>query len=173
MYVAENEVQGAAARSCRCWPCRWSPCSAAWRWPSTSVAWRWPRRNARMRPIWRPLPACGRSTPAAAPIRRRPPPTRKNAAIANPILGKTLTASEIAVTHGAYHYNPTSQTFAPQFPPSGERQLRPHPGDDHAPGAAACSPRSSGSSSTTVDRHGHRGLPARATWPSCWTTRAR
>jgi Flp pilus assembly protein TadG len=43
----------------------------------------------------------------------------QNAAIANLILGKSLTASEIAVTHGAYHYNPTSQTFAPQFPPSG------------------------------------------------------
>jgi Flp pilus assembly protein TadG len=43
----------------------------------------------------------------------------QNAAIANPILGTTLLASEVAVTHGAYHYNYTSQTFAPQFPPSG------------------------------------------------------
>jgi len=43
----------------------------------------------------------------------------QNAAVANPILGQTLAASEIAVTHGAYHYNSSSQTFAPQFPPSG------------------------------------------------------
>jgi Flp pilus assembly protein TadG len=43
----------------------------------------------------------------------------QGAAMANPILGQTLTASEIAVTHGAYHYTAASQTFAPQFPPSG------------------------------------------------------
>jgi hypothetical protein len=43
----------------------------------------------------------------------------QNAAITNPILGQTLTSAEIAVTHGAYHYNATSKTFAPQFPPSG------------------------------------------------------
>ena len=44
-----------------------------------------------------------------------PPPlaNAQNAAIANPILGTTLAAAEIAVTHGAYHYNSTSQTFAP------------------------------------------------------------
>ncbi len=41
----------------------------------------------------------------------------QNAAIANLILGQTLAAAEIAVTHGAYHYNSTSQTFAPAFPP--------------------------------------------------------
>ncbi len=43
----------------------------------------------------------------------------QNAAIANPILGQALAASEIAVTHGAYHYDSSSQTFSPQFPPSG------------------------------------------------------
>jgi len=43
----------------------------------------------------------------------------QNAAIANPILGVTLTAPEIAVTNGAFHYDPIAQTFAPQFPPSG------------------------------------------------------
>jgi Flp pilus assembly protein TadG len=43
----------------------------------------------------------------------------QNAAIANPILGQALTNSAVAVTHGAYHYNSATQTFAPQFPPSG------------------------------------------------------
>ena len=43
----------------------------------------------------------------------------QNAAITNLIVGTALTSPEIAVTHGSYHYNSASQTFAPQFPPSG------------------------------------------------------
>lgn len=33
------------------------------------------------------------------------------------VLGKTLAVSEIAVQHGAYHYDMTNQTFSAQFPP--------------------------------------------------------
>jgi hypothetical protein len=39
------------------------------------------------------------------------------AAIANPILSQALTSSQVTVQHGAYHYNYSSMTFTPQFPP--------------------------------------------------------
>lgn len=39
------------------------------------------------------------------------------AAGANQILGKAVPGGEVSVRHGAYHYDPSSQTFYPQFPP--------------------------------------------------------
>jgi Flp pilus assembly protein TadG len=41
----------------------------------------------------------------------------QNAAIANPITSATLTAAEITVQHGAFHYDATAQTFTPNIPP--------------------------------------------------------
>jgi Flp pilus assembly protein TadG len=44
----------------------------------------------------------------------------QNAAGDNRVLGKPVTAADIpatAVQHGAYHYDPTTQTFSAQFPP--------------------------------------------------------
>src|SRR5262245_46359154 len=41
----------------------------------------------------------------------------QNTAAADVILGVPTQTSEVAVQHGAYHYDPTAQTFAPQFPP--------------------------------------------------------
>ncbi|HEV3166440.1 MAG TPA: pilus assembly protein TadG-related protein, partial [Isosphaeraceae bacterium] len=38
-------------------------------------------------------------------------------AAANPVLSKALTSAEITVTYGSYHYDTTSQTFDPQYPP--------------------------------------------------------
>ena len=35
----------------------------------------------------------------------------------NTILGTQIASGEVAVQHGAYHYNYTSQTFSPEFPP--------------------------------------------------------
>jgi Flp pilus assembly protein TadG len=40
------------------------------------------------------------------------------AAAANPILSRPPQAGDVAVQHGAYHYDQASQTFAPQFPPT-------------------------------------------------------
>jgi hypothetical protein len=39
------------------------------------------------------------------------------AGAANKILGRNIPVSEISVRHGAYHYDATSMTFSPQFPP--------------------------------------------------------
>ncbi len=39
------------------------------------------------------------------------------AAVANRVLGQSVTTSQVAVVHGAYHYDSTAKTFAPQFPP--------------------------------------------------------
>ena len=36
---------------------------------------------------------------------------------ANVILGKAIPTANVVMTHGAYHYDSTSQTFYPQFPP--------------------------------------------------------
>jgi Flp pilus assembly protein TadG len=36
----------------------------------------------------------------------------------NAVLGTTLQSSEVAVQHGSYHYNYSSQTFSPMFPPA-------------------------------------------------------
>ena len=96
----------------------------------------------------------------------------QNAAIANPILGQTLAASEIAVTHGAYHYNSSSQTFAPQFPPSGT--------DNYGLTQVTITHQVAGTFAQDL-RHATSPpspprpsrLTGRATWPSCWTTRAR
>ena len=38
-------------------------------------------------------------------------------AAANTVLGTSVPAANVTMTHGAYHYNPTTQTFSPQFPP--------------------------------------------------------
>src|SRR5271166_4520325 len=38
-------------------------------------------------------------------------------AAANTVLGTSIPAANVTMTHGAYHYNPTTQTFSPQFPP--------------------------------------------------------
>ena len=38
-------------------------------------------------------------------------------AAANTVLGTSIAAANVTMTHGAYHYNPTTQTFSPQFPP--------------------------------------------------------
>ena len=125
----------AAVRSCRCWPCRWLPCSDAWRWPSTSAAWRWPRRNARMRPTWRPSPARGRSAPAAAANQAAATTNAQNAAIANPILG----ADPYGRGNRRHPRRLPLQSDQPDVRAAvsavGDRQLQPHPGDDHAPGA--------------------------------------
>ena len=43
----------------------------------------------------------------------------QNAAIANKILGQALAASEIAVTHGAYHYTSSTQSLRRRFPRKG------------------------------------------------------
>jgi Flp pilus assembly protein TadG len=40
-------------------------------------------------------------------------------AMKNTILGTPILDNEVSVRHGAYHYNYGSQTFAPEFPPSG------------------------------------------------------
>ena len=39
------------------------------------------------------------------------------AAGANTVLGIAVPAANVTMTHGAYHYNPATQTFSPQFPP--------------------------------------------------------
>jgi Flp pilus assembly protein TadG len=39
------------------------------------------------------------------------------AACANQILGASVTASQVAVVHGTYHYNSAAMTFTPVFPP--------------------------------------------------------
>ena len=39
------------------------------------------------------------------------------AADANQILGQAVQSSQVAVVHGTYHYNSTSMTFSPVFPP--------------------------------------------------------
>ena len=41
----------------------------------------------------------------------------KAVAAANTVLGTSVPAANVTMTHGAYHYNPTTQTFSPQFPP--------------------------------------------------------
>lgn len=40
----------------------------------------------------------------------------RNAAVANPILSVALLNSEIALLHGAYHYDTNSRSFIPQYP---------------------------------------------------------
>src|SRR5208283_4260808 len=39
------------------------------------------------------------------------------AAAANTVLSTHVAAANVTMTHGAYHYNPNTQTFSPQFPP--------------------------------------------------------
>jgi Flp pilus assembly protein TadG len=41
----------------------------------------------------------------------------QSAAALNPVLSVPLQSSELTITYGAYHYDPTSQTFYPQYPP--------------------------------------------------------
>ena len=41
----------------------------------------------------------------------------KAAAMANTILSEPIVDADVTIQHGAYHYDPTSQTFTPQFPP--------------------------------------------------------
>ncbi len=41
----------------------------------------------------------------------------QNIAAQNLVLGKPVAASEMTITHGAYHYDPTQRLFIPQFPP--------------------------------------------------------
>ena len=112
-----TKLQGAAARSCRCWPYRWSPCSAcvalAIDVGRLAVAQSECQNAADVAAITgvRTLTTGSGTNQTAATT------NAQNAAIANLILGQTLAAAEIAVTHGAYHYNSTSQTFAPAFPP--------------------------------------------------------
>jgi Flp pilus assembly protein TadG len=43
--------------------------------------------------------------------------TAQAAAAINPILSKAATASQVSIQHGAYHYDYSSQTFTPTFPP--------------------------------------------------------
>ena len=43
--------------------------------------------------------------------------TAQAAAAINPILSQVASSSQVAVQHGAYHYNYSSMTFTPQFPP--------------------------------------------------------
>jgi hypothetical protein len=38
-------------------------------------------------------------------------------ATANTILSEPILSGDVTIQHGAYHYDPTSQTFTPQFPP--------------------------------------------------------
>jgi Flp pilus assembly protein TadG len=40
-----------------------------------------------------------------------------NAAMANQVLGQAVQSSDVTIQHGAYHYDPATQTFSPQFPP--------------------------------------------------------
>ncbi len=54
------------------------------------------------------------------------------AGAANRVLGTSITAANVTMTHGAYHYDPSSQTFYPQFPPVCARQLQSVPGHDYA-----------------------------------------
>ncbi|HEX4128642.1 MAG TPA: pilus assembly protein TadG-related protein [Pirellulales bacterium] len=35
----------------------------------------------------------------------------------SPVLGQSLATSDMTITHGSYHYNTTTQSFSPQFPP--------------------------------------------------------
>jgi Flp pilus assembly protein TadG len=44
--------------------------------------------------------------------------TAKAAAAVNTILSQTVTSSQMAVQHGAYHYDYSGMTFTPQFPPT-------------------------------------------------------
>jgi len=39
----------------------------------------------------------------------------QNAAIANTVLAQPVASTETTIIHGTYHYDPTSQTFAPQY----------------------------------------------------------
>ena len=41
----------------------------------------------------------------------------QTAAVANNILGQSLQTSQVAIVHGAYHYDSTNRVFVPQFPP--------------------------------------------------------
>lgn len=41
----------------------------------------------------------------------------KNVAVLNKVLGQAISNSNITVTHGAYHYDMTAQTFSAQYPP--------------------------------------------------------
>ena len=41
----------------------------------------------------------------------------QNVAAANVIMGKSISTTNVAMTFGAYHYDPVALTFSPQFPP--------------------------------------------------------
>ena len=41
----------------------------------------------------------------------------QNAAIQNSVMGQPLTAADLTITHGTYHYDTTNLIFVPQFPP--------------------------------------------------------
>ena len=41
----------------------------------------------------------------------------QDVAAANKILGKTIPAANVTMAHGAYHYNSSTQTLTPNFPP--------------------------------------------------------
>ena len=41
----------------------------------------------------------------------------QNAATANAVLSSPVLAAEVTIQHGSYHYDTTSQTFYPQYPP--------------------------------------------------------
>jgi hypothetical protein len=41
----------------------------------------------------------------------------KNAAMANSVLTQQVQSSDVTIQNGAYHYDPTAQSFSPQFPP--------------------------------------------------------
>jgi Flp pilus assembly protein TadG len=43
--------------------------------------------------------------------------TAQSAAAANTVLSKAVSNSQVAVQHGAYHYDYSAMTFTPQFPP--------------------------------------------------------
>ncbi len=43
--------------------------------------------------------------------------TAQSAAAINPIMSQSVTSGQVSVQHGAYHYDYTSMTFTPQFPP--------------------------------------------------------
>ena len=47
----------------------------------------------------------------------------QNVAAANTVMGQAIPTADVMVVHGAYHYDTTSQTFYPQFPPVSARQL--------------------------------------------------
>ncbi len=90
----------------------------------------------------------------------------------NTILGTQIGSSEVAVQHGTYHYNYTSQTFYPEFPPgANENYNLSQVTINHT--FSTCLRRRFGHVDHERERSLRRRPIGRATWRWCSTIRAR